>query len=67
MAGPQWTVTNISFYQLVLLNTSQLVAGATGLFSQGMTAVVHGCSIRALGPIVGEITGSAGLLFALGC
>ena len=36
-------VTNIS----LLL---QLAAGATGLFSQGATAVVHGCSIHALGP-----------------
>ena len=53
-------VTNISFYQLVLLNTLKLVAGATGLFSQGVTAIVHGCSICALGPVLGEITHSAG-------
>ena len=53
-------VTNISFKLLVLLNTLQLVAGATGFYSQGATAVVHGCSIHALGPIVGEFTLSAG-------
>ena len=49
-------VTNISFMLLVLLDTLQLAAGATGLFSQGATAVVHGCSIHALGPILGETT-----------
>ena len=53
-------VTNISFKLLVLLDTLQLATGATGLYSQGATAVVHGCSIRALGPIVGEFTLSAG-------
>ena len=46
------SVTSISLYQLVLLDTLQLAAGATGLFSQGVTAVVHGCSVRALGPRV---------------
>ena len=35
-----------------LLNALQLAAGATGLFSQGVTAVVHGCFIHALGPRV---------------
>ena len=45
-------VTSISLYQLVLLNALQLAAGATSLFSQGVTAVVHGCSVRALGPRV---------------
>ena len=43
-------VTNISLLLLVLLNALQLAAGAIGLFSQGVTAVVHGCSIHALGP-----------------
>ena len=42
-------VTSISLYQLVLLDALQLATGATGLFSQGVTAVVHGCSVRALG------------------
>ena len=45
-------VSSISFYQLVLLDALQLAAGATGLFSQGVTAVVHGCSVHALGPRV---------------
>ena len=49
-----YCVTNISFYQLVLLNTLQLATGATGLFSQGVTAVVHGCSVHALGHNLGE-------------
>ena len=40
------TVTNISFLLLVLLNTLQLATGATGPFSQGVTAVVHGCSVH---------------------
>ena len=55
-----WTfdsVTNISLYQLVLLDALQLAAGATGLFSQGVTAVVHGCSVHALGHNLGEETG----------
>ena len=56
----QICVTNISFYQLVLLDTLQLAAGATGLFCQGATVVVHGCSICVLGPIVSQITCSAG-------
>ena len=47
-------VTNISFYQLVLLNTLQLATGATGLLSKGATAVVHGCSVRALGHNLGK-------------
>ena len=47
-------VTNISFKVLVLLDTLQLATGATGLYSQGVTAVVHGCSIRALGHNLGE-------------
>ena len=51
------TVTSISLYQLVLLDALQLAAGATGLFSQGMTAVVHGCSAHALGHNLGEETG----------
>ena len=50
------SVTNISLILLVLLGTLQSATGATGLYSQGVTAVVHGCSIRALGPIVGETT-----------
>ena len=53
--APHWvpkSVTSISLYQLVFLNKLQLAAGATGLFSQGMTAVVHGCSVCALGPRV---------------
>ena len=54
------SVTNISFKLLVLLDTLQLATGVTGLYSQGVTAVVHGCSIHALGPIVGEFTLSAG-------
>ena len=49
-------VTNISLILLVLLDTLQLATGATGLWSQGATAVVHGCPICALGPIVGETT-----------
>ena len=40
-----------------LLDALQLAAGATGLFSQGATAVVHGCSVRALGHNLGEETG----------
>ena len=40
-------VSNISLFPLVLLDTLQL---ATCLFSQGATAVVHGCSVYALGP-----------------
>ena len=53
--APHWmpkSVTSIPLYQLVFLNTFQLAAGATGLFSQGVTAVVHGCSVHALGPRV---------------
>ena len=49
-------VTNISLILLILLDTLQSATGATGLFSQGVTAVVHGCSVRALGPILGETT-----------
>ena len=41
---------------IVLLNTLQLVTGATGLWSQGATAVVYGCSVRALGSGYGETT-----------
>ena len=40
-----------------LLDALQLAAGATGLSSQGVTAVVHGCSVRALGHNLGEETG----------
>ena len=47
-------VTNISLLLLVLLNTLQLATGATGLFSQGVTAVVHGCFVCALGHNLGE-------------
>jgi len=57
--APHWvpkSVTNISFILSVLLDTLQLATGATGLWSQGATAVTHGCSIRALGPILGETT-----------
>ena len=43
--------------QLVLLDALQLATGATGLFSQGATAVVHGCSACALGHNLGEETG----------
>ena len=56
---PYWapkSVTNISLILLVWFNTLQLATGATGLWSQGATAVVHGCSIHALGPILGETT-----------
>ena len=49
-------VTNISLILSVLLDTLQSATGATGLYSQGVTAVVHGCSIHALGPILGETT-----------
>ena len=49
-------VTNISLLLLVLLDTLQLATGTTGLWSQGATAVIHGCSIHALGPILGETT-----------
>ena len=49
-------VTNISLLLLVLFDALQLAAGATGLFSQGVTAVVHGCSIHALGPRVNPYT-----------
>ena len=45
------------FIPIVLLDALQLAAGATGLFSQGVTAVVHGCSIHALGHSLGEETG----------
>ena len=51
------TVTSISLYQLVLLDALQLAAGATGLSSQGVTAVFHGCSVHALGHNLGEETG----------
>ena len=44
------TVTNISLILSVLLNALQLAAGARGLFFQGATAVVHGCSVHALDP-----------------
>ena len=47
---------DISLLLLVLLDTLQLATGATGFWSQGATAVVHGWSIRALGPILGETT-----------
>ena len=53
--APHWapkTVTSISLYQSVFLNTLQLAAGATGLSSQGVTTVVHGCSVHTLGPRV---------------
>ena len=53
-------VTNISFNQLVLLDTLQLAAGATGLFSQEATAAIQGCSAHGLDPFLGEITHSAG-------
>ena len=43
-----YNVTNSSFNQLVLLDTLQLATGATGLFSQLVTAVVHGHSVCAL-------------------
>ena len=58
--GRPFIVTNISFNQLVLLDTLQLTAEATGFLSQGATVVVHGCSICALHPILGEITLSVG-------
>ena len=47
--SPYNIITNISLLLLVLLDALQLAAGATGLFSQGSTAVVHGCSVHALG------------------
>ena len=47
-----FNVTSISLYQFVFLNTLQLAAGATSLSSQGVTTVVHGCSVHALGPRV---------------
>ena len=40
-----------------LLDALQLATGATGLFSQGVTAVIHGCSVHALGHNLGEETG----------
>ena len=49
-------VTNISLILLALLDTLQLATGATGLWSQWATAVIHGCSIHAQGPILGETT-----------
>ena len=49
-------LTNISLILSVLLGTLQLATGATGLWSQGATVVIHGCSTRALGPILGETT-----------
>ena len=45
------------FIPIVLLDALQLAAGATGLFSQEVTTVVHGCSIHALGHSLGEETG----------
>ena len=57
--APHWvpkSVTNISLLLLVLLNTLQSATGARGLWSQGVTAVVHSYSIHALGPILGETT-----------
>ena len=42
------------YYSSILLYTLQLATGATGLFSQGVTAVVHGCSVHALGHNLGE-------------
>ena len=57
---PHWapkSVTSISLYQLVLLDALQLATGATRLFSQGVTAVVHGCSLHALVHNLGEETG----------
>ena len=49
-APEQVVVTNISLFLLVRLDTLQLAMGATGLLCQGVTAVVHGCSIHALDP-----------------
>ena len=40
-----------------LLDALKLAAGATGLFSQGVTAVVHWCSVHALSHNLGEETG----------
>ena len=45
------------FIPLVLLDALQLAARATGLLSQGVTAVVHGYSVLALGHNLGEETG----------
>ena len=45
------------FFKLLVLLEIQLATGATGLYSQGATAVVQGWSIHALGPIIGEFTG----------
>ena len=45
----QGSVFNISSNQQILLDTLQLATGAVGLFSQWMTAVVHGYSVHALG------------------
>ena len=39
------------FNCLALLNILQLPTGSTGLYSQGATAVVHGCSLCGLGQI----------------
>ena len=47
-------ITNISLLLLVLLDAFQLATGTTGLFSQGVIAVVHGCSVHALGHNLGE-------------
>ena len=52
--SPRESVTNISFILSVLLDTLQLATGATGLWSQGATAVVHGCSVRALDHNLGK-------------
>ena len=53
-------VTNISFTWSTLLDTLQLATRATGLLSQGATAVNHGYSVHALGPILGEYTQAIG-------
>ena len=53
-------VTNISSIQFTLLDTLQLPTGVRGLLSQGVTAVNHGCSVCALGPILVEFTKAGG-------
>ena len=63
----QSPVTSISLYQLVFLNAFQLAAGATGLSSQGVTAVVHGCSVHALGPRVNLTHAAGGVAISVTC
>ena len=50
------TVTNIFFVSLFyLINTLQSATGTTGLLSQVVIAVNHGCSVCVLDPSLGEV------------